>query len=291
MKINFKMHPALVAIIVALTVIAIVVMCTSVLGHVLNGVKPPSDDKYKSLTAYTFDVNASSSYGASTKVSYYGYEDIYAKDGTGGQSGIFSTHIGDGNFYMTINGDNMESGDRYDNYAYFGKSYEIESGYLCMVFDVDVSAVDFGESCSVGFRPDYRNTSGGQAYSDATLYRYYNGGEFKNVNGTHVASDIPENFHFTYVLWYDGRADIYLNGELMLTIKKAYTNACTHIEGLRMAFTCTDKGSLDGFPTVVIDNVKIMEFKEGYTGPIHYLHDNPDVDLHVVKDTVLGGGY
>ena len=252
-----------------------------------NPIINPYEEAYTELSSYDFN-----------EVVYLGYDEDYTyfEDFKVyyGDNGYFTGSVDERAenpyFYMQYWGaDDHDYSVRYDNYAFIGETKNINDGYNCVVIDVDVKLEDWVSGASVGIRPSYRNSSNKLAHYDGTLLRFYSGGLFKNVKGGLIAENIPDEFHYTYILWADGRADIYINGNYTYTIAKAYNDDCAYFDGIRVS--CTYNNVTDGAPTVQLDNLKIKTYNEGYEGEILDLYEHPDVNLADMACTVLGGGY
>ena len=286
------MKKIIISFLVLLLVLGLVFSVTDIVGFFARNninnepiIEIPEEDLFTSLTTYDF-----------SNIDYLGSEGYYKFfDGFKvyyGDNGYFSggtdTNNGNDYFYMRYWGANDTTG-RFDNYAFIGETKYINEGYICVVIDVDVKLVDWTDGSSVGIRPSYRTSSNKLAHYDGTLLRFYSGGIFKNVKGTLIAENIPDMFHYTYILWGDGRTDIYINGIYTYTIEKAYNDDCAFFDGIRVS--CTYNNVTEGCPEVRLDNLKFKTFEVGYDGDINYLYNDPNVDLHDNPDTVLGGGY
>lgn len=235
----------------------------------------------------TYDFSNIDYLGSEGDYEYFDGFKVYYGD-NGYFSGGIDTNNGNDYFYMRYWGAYDTTG-RYDNYAFIGETKYINEGYKCVVIDVDVKLVDWTVGSSVGIRPSYRTSSNKLAHYDGTLLRFYSGGIFKNVKGTLIAENIPDVFHYTYILWEDGRADIYINGVYTYTIEKAYNDDCAFFDGIRVS--CTYSNVTEGRPEVDLDNLKIKTYSLDYEGEMLDLYAEPNVNLADMDCTVLGGGY
>lgn len=200
--------------------------------------------------------------------------------------------VDDGKLYFEITPDTYESitasgVNSTDPYAIIGSEFNVGVN-LCIVYDIDVS-IDEGYTQEFGIRPDYRTVDRKIATTNDSLIRYRNGQYVKLFREEVLATDIPNNYHFTYILWADGSIDAYVDGKLIFECDSAYNIDCAYAVGLRLQFKYYNDAEAE--QRVYFDNLKIKAFAKGYDGAINYLYENPDVDLATNTDTVLGGGY
>ena len=306
MQKNSKSKNIIINIICIFSVIALIVAMASIFGHITKSsvsLLPPKSDNSEepeqptpeepedpvepevdpSLTLINFDgVTFKNNPGSIAHTSDVGAVHLKA--------GVFDT---DGtSLYFGITPDTYESileqgKTTIDPYALIGPTIGVKDNYA-IVYDLDVS-IDDGYVGEFGIRPHYRNPENQLANVDGCLLRYKSNVFYVVGNTEPLVTDIPNEFHYTYILWYDGSADIYLNGQRIYHLDAAYKPTCVNASGLR--FSLVYSFDVENEVGVTFDNIKIKTFDLGYKGAINDLYIDPTVDLHTNADTVLGGGY
>ena len=230
------------------------------------------------------------------------FEDVTFKNSPGSiahTSDVGSVHLKAGVFdtegtsiYFGITPDTYESileqdKTSIDPYALIGPTIGVKDNYA-IVYDLDVS-IDVGYVGEFGIRPHYRTPENTLANIDGCLLRYKNNVFYVVGTTEPLVRDIPNEFHYTYILWYDGSADVYVNGERIYHIDAAYKSTCVNASGLRFSFIYSS--DVEEEVGVTFNDIKIKTFELGYKGAINELYKDPTVDLHTNTDTHLGGGY
>lgn len=200
--------------------------------------------------------------------------------------------VSEGKFYMAITPDTYDTitasgNSSASSHAVFGPQYSVKD-YLCIVYDIDIS-VDEGYTQEFGVRPDYRTLDGSVGAPNESLIRYRNGQYVTYYGSDVLVSEVPNNYHFTYIIWADGSYDAYIDGKLIYECDSAYNDDTVYATGLRLQFKYASDVSTE--QRVYFDNLQIKTFDIGYDGAINSLYENPDVDLATNIDTVLGGDY
>ena len=170
-------------------------------------------------------------------------------------------------------------------FAVFNGTYSLEQ-YSVVMYDVDV-LVSEGYSHQIGMRPVFMNSSGKSDVINSGLVRYQNGG-FRWFNGATFKTGIDDTFHYTFIVYPEGRVLVYVDGELLLNAEaySMFSEDCTYIQGFRI----TTVGVTDTKKNVAtFSNLQVSVFAKDYEGRIFDLLENPDVSLYTNIDTILGG--
>ena len=187
MKSKSKLREVLTTVISIVVVIAVVVACTSVLGRVLDGIKPPDYERYTSLISYDFS-NLGESWEENGCVYY---EDMYITKGDNPYINI-GVETEAENSYLSMEFLGCDDSDSYwyEHHGYIGDYIDIGDS-ICHVMDVDVELIDFVEGAEFALRLGFLNADGDLGSAPDTSYRFYPGIEFKHFNGNTVADNHP----------------------------------------------------------------------------------------------------
>ena len=168
-------------------------------------------------------------------------------------------------------------------FAVFNGTYSLEE-YSVVMYDVDVS-VSEGYPHQIGMRPVFMNSSGKSDVINSGLVRYQNGG-FRWFNGATFKTGIDDTFHYTFIVYPEGRVLVYVDGELLLNAEaySMFSEDCTYIQGFRI----TTVGVTDTKKNVAtFSNLQVSVFDADYEGEIFELLGNAKIKLQDCPDSIL----
>ncbi len=292
------MKRIIITILALLLLVGVILSMANITDNIVNDINKPSKDNVttpdddnagddieidESLTVIDFDnVEFKNVEGTLDYISDIG--NVYLK------AGVFG--VESGRLYMGTTPDTYESFinqglTSIDPYAFIGPTIGVKDN-LAIVYDIDV-IVDEGYTNAFSIRPNYRAPDYTIAEAKNNLIFYQGGEIYLYQSSNNLMTGVPNGYHYTCVLWYDGTYDVYVNGQHIYRNDLAYSEQCVNVSGLRIHFKYTT--DTDKEVGVHFDNLKIKTFALDYTGDILSLYDNPAADLHNNADTVLGGGY
>ncbi|MBQ8289971.1 MAG: hypothetical protein IJY01_03780 [Clostridia bacterium] len=293
MKKRIKRDSFLVCVLSVCLIIAVLVACISITGHILKSsisIKPKPDVIIKEpdsgvILEGEFDFNDSIVFDKQgTK---YTSENIIGWVNAGDVS------VNDGSLHFTYTTDDYEAiiasgANKASSYVILCAPLEVDT-YPAIMYDVDVK-LSSGFPISFGIRPDFRDTYENGSFGTTTVINEstisYVNGNFCPYNSNDVLySGVPEEYHYTFILWRDGTASIYVDGNFVCKTEKVYNENTTVIPGLRISLSFKEDVSADVIAS--FDNVQITSFSEAYDGTLLFLKDNHTIKLQEVSDSVL----
>ena len=168
-------------------------------------------------------------------------------------------------------------------YAVIGSTHSLKN-YSVIMYDLDVSVSD-GFTHQIGLRPVFANASGKNVVINSGLIRYQTGG-FRRFNGAKFKTGIGNSFHYTFIVYPEGRVLVYVDGELLLNAEpySMFTEECARLKGFRITLPCKSSS----VPmSCTISNLNVSAFAPDYKGDIFELLDDEDLTLQECSDSIL----